>query len=284
MNMPHHVLVWGPHGVGKTALISALACEMSWLNNNSEDGSKYELLDQDGQVVKNFWMDDYAFPTQYPRDYIYKFKGNFPNRSLKAIEHQITVFDDKGSTLVETLSDLSNGIARLSIKNSRFLIAIIDPTIVFESQKLSMLKSSDPAFLVKRSDYLDYLRRLISIMGQNTSERRYIAICMSKMDLLELRWKDPKILVELCFGESFLNDINWHKRHNIVVQYFSTSAYGFFWDSNYNEFPNFDITSGMPKFKEEWRPWNVTAPFFWMFNQIEQETLNTTADYPGPFY
>ncbi len=282
--LPYHILVWGPHGVGKTTLISALACELSWLNNNSDDGSRYELLDQGGYSVRNFWKDDYSFPTQSPKDYVYRFRGTVTNSDFDSIEHQIAVFDDKGSTLIESLSESSNGIAKLSMKNARFLIAIVDPTIILESQKLSILEAHNSSFLVKKAEYLDYLRQLISILSQNKSEHRYIAICLSKMDLLELRWHDPKIIVELCFGESFLNDINWQKSHNITVKYFSTSAYGFFWDSNYNEYPNFDISTGKPKFKDEWRPWNVTSPFFWMFNQIEKETFNTVAKYPDPFY
>ncbi|MFT3892780.1 MAG: ATP-binding protein [Anaerolineales bacterium] len=278
----NRIALWGPSGVGKTTLIRALACELSWLNRNNPDFS-YELTGPDGQSIRNFWTDEYSEPTKSPEDFLYTFRRVNPGLATPLVEHQIVIFDDKGNSLIRSFDSDFNRITELSLRDARFVIAIIDPTLILETQRISLIDTSTAPSITK-SDYLNYLRRLLSLMGQNNKERRYLAICLSKMDLFELRWQNPKVLAELFFGETFLHDIDWQVAKNISIQYFSTSAMGFVWDNNYNEFPNFDIGTGLPKFKYEWRPWNITAPFFWMFSQIETQETGRSSNYPAPFY
>ena len=55
---------------------------------------------------------------------------------------------------------------------------------------------------------------------------------------------------------------------NFRIETFSTSAFGFL-----QSVPNYNAETGELKDVTRWKPYNVEAPFFWVFSHIERRRL-----------
>ncbi len=291
------ILLWGPPGSGKTCLLNAFAREIHFLSKNNEF-SEYSLFDKRSHVPLSFlWSKEFAAPTTKAEDFDFVFINSIKKPKLKSIEHTIRVYEDRGDALIQALNQSKNQtMAGSSLQEATHIIALIDLTLIADSALEKHLPKSRQA--ISKIEYLNYIQRLIQI----ASERAYplnMAICLNKMDLSGLRWEDPKTIIEIYLGINFLETIMYHSRGNINISFFVTSAMGYYYDKEGFEHPNYSNNKNGPLHEEEWQPWNVSAPFFWMFDQIERQQRmkqpnkfgsvfrqaeEEIPSYPKPFY
>lgn len=112
------------------------------------------------------------------------------------------------------------------------------------------------------------------------------------MDTISSRWNDPETFFELCFGNSWSQvKTSISKSKNVQVSLFLASAAGFVRDSSYREYQNFHNNAIAVEYA--WRPWNVSAPFFWIFDNFEEHSptpwysfgrQDNQKTYPAPFF
>ena len=290
------ILLWGPSGSGKTCLLNAFAREIHFLSKKNEF-SAYSLLDKRSRIpVSYLWNKEFGAPTTRAEDLDFVFINNIKKPKLKDIEHTIRVYEDRGDALVQALNQSRGStIAGSSLREATHIIALIDLTLITDSVWEKHIPKSKQA--ISKIEYLNYIQKLIQI----ASEKSYplnIAICLNKMDLSSLRWEDPRTLIEIYLGINFLDTIMYHARGNINISFFVTSAMGYFYDKEGIEHPNYDANKSGPLHENEWQPWNVSAPFFWMFNEIERQKIERSRkisfawkqteedvpSYPKPFY
>jgi hypothetical protein len=110
---------------------------------------------------------------------------------------------------------------------------------------------------------------------QNNNSKRYLAICMTKMDTTRFRDSDNWRLLERVFGSDIYKLItNYRTTFNIEV--FATSAAGYFVNERGEHVPNF--SNGRLVDIDEWSPINCAAPFFWMFENQEIERIRAASN------
>jgi hypothetical protein len=98
--------------------------------------------------------------------------------------------------------------------------------------------------------------------------RRNLAICMSKVDLLDYAG-NPWVMLEYRYGQALRNLLERYRQsHNIEV--FATTSAGYYYQKD-KWVPNF--AGGLLIDTDHWRPVNAAQPFFWIFERIERERL-----------
>jgi len=261
------ILIWGLHGVGKTSMINSLPHELEKLSK--EDGIIYKLTNPSDESDGN---QETRFRSKYEKVEATQFHDPislnlrvFPALNPKvARKYNLVFVDDKGDEMkaaVDKTRDASpsNNIIRNYLeRHSKGVIAI------FEYDR----NVSDSKVKYENSDLLINLLDILS----SRKEKASLAICINKIDRTRQRWKDPKVFFEMVFEnnwKSILQIIMEAKNKNVKVDFFVTSMVGYFRNSQGVTVPNFsgsDVIDG-----DVLRPWNVTAPLFWILESIEDE-------------
>ena len=269
------IFLWGPSGSGKTYLINALKRELQLMGNDLHE-EMFVLKDMDGNRISGILAQPIE-ATSSPTTYELMLE-RIDNRLWETIvRHRIIIQDDSGDALLK-MTETGN------LGDERFGIILIDASLI---SNIGATKNSDTLVLNHdeiRSN-IDKIIRLIDVLSKKP-HKSYLAICLSKMDQIHLRWKDPKVLAEICLGSKSVSQLcNYASlRSKIELSYFITSSVGYCWDANNQEWPNYNPSSGSIHNIEAWRPWNVTAPFFWLFQKLETEFYQDTMRYPQPYY
>lgn len=288
------ILLWGPSGSGKTCLLNAFARELHFLSQNNHS-SKYSLLDKRSRFpVSYLWDKEFSKPTTKAEDLDFVFTYN-KEKPKPAIEHVIRVYEDRGDALVKALNQsIGSSVAISSFREATHIIALIDLTLITDSIFGKHLPKGRTS--ISKIEYLSYIQKLIDLAVEKTHTLN-LALCLNKMDLSSLRWEDTETLIEIYLGSVFFKAIKNHPQKNINISFFATSAMGYFLDKEGFEHSNYNANNNGPLHEEIWQPWNVSAPFFWMFNQIEsgyskdsnildffRPAEEKIPNYPKPFY
>jgi GTPase SAR1 family protein len=259
------ILVWGLSGVGKTTFINALPRELSLF---PEAGLRFEMH---GELPV-------LEPTQHGDELDYKFKVS-DQKGIILKEYFLGIYDDKGDSMKNALLDIDNDTFILSyVKSSKGIIAILDPIMLL----------NNPA---QRQELVKLIQNLLKILNQR-NDHPSLALCLNKMDVLQTRWGSPETVFEMCFDSSWgAIKSNIASSKNVLIELFLVSATGFVRDNMYREFPNFS-GAGIAV-EDRWRPWNASAPFFWIFNNLDKPSpspwfslwsKSEVQPYPLPFF
>lgn len=261
------IMIWGLSGVGKTTFIHALPREMSMFPNV---GLRFKL-EGDLPIMA---------PTEFGEDLSFQFKISKVESGEIVREYALSLYDDKGDAMKRALEDIDSDSIILSyIRLAKGIIVLIDPTLILND-------------LNHKRELIRLIQNLINLLRKR-EDRPSVAICMNKMDLLNSRWNDPEIFFEICFGSAWRDlKANILSSRNIDFRLFLVSAAGFVRDGLYREYSNF--LNNKIEVEDAWRPWNVSAPFFWIFSRFDElqtkpwyslwQSDTDKNTYPLPFY
>jgi len=282
------IALWGPTGSGKTWLIHALAKELVWYSRHDPEFD-YQVMDQAGMPVDISPPSlSVIGPTHGHEDRSWQFqrtpRQESKSHQISAHTHNINVHDDKGASLVEALQiPDQHPMTLITLRESTNVIALLDPTLLESSSvqsPINLISGSASSNLKSKAEYaqmIQYLCHLMVSQARNQDER-YLAVCITKIDLLNIR-RDPNILVEPLFGTSMAHILDSYK-NQIKIKIFATSAVGYYWDSSKRK-SNYDPATREVRYPSSWEPFNVAAPFFWIFECNERLRLNR--GWLGPF-
>lgn len=253
-----NISIWGPSGSGKTSLLYSFSRRLNSINRDDPDFSfdLFELINEDYRPTSIDLPP--KFPTSNPEDYILTFRRVPKQRTKKhlvsAHSHNLLIHDYMGAAMLGSKDDISRG----NIFFSDCLIIIIDPT----------LKSGVEI-------YNHYLPRLFSSNHFQESPIKHVAFCITKCDQLHYRG-EPGWIYERIFGKTSISLLE-KSVSRINYKFFLVSSYGFC-SVNNRDIPNFDPSTGYLLYPEQWEPYQVEGPFFWLFQNIELEKINKRAN------
>lgn len=256
------IALWGPTGSGKSWLINAFAYSLRQINDHSED-FEYMLSDKFSNMMLGSPPTSVA--TKGIEDSTYVFsripKKNTPAHQISASVHRIVIHDAKGADTVNLMNSSSNA----TMTYSKYVIALLDPTLLSTPRNLSKM------------GYTELLNSLLLKMAQKRGEGKAqkLAICITKIDTLRVKMGDPYELLEICFGKEMHDTIRRYAT-TFDIKLFPISPAG--WTNNAKEnTSNFDSQTGVLLRPDNWKPYNVEAPFFWFFESSERERIKQSA-------
>jgi len=248
------IILWGAQGVGKSTFINALSRELPFLFPGLEldGGEELPPLEQ---------------PTHSGREYQYRFRILNKNGEVEKI-YNLGFYDDKGGEMEKVALDIDeiDSFIKSYVQGSaKGIIVLFDPNLMNDMEK--------------RQKSARMMKGLLKLLSQR-SDNCFLAVCMNKMDTLDVRWSVPETVFELCFGDSWGTiKKSMANTKNVAVKYFLTSAAGFVKGSSVEYSNFFDEKIAV---EHSWRPWNVSAPFFWIFENFEErESLPWYATFLG---
>jgi GTPase SAR1 family protein len=295
-----NILVWGMHGVGKSSMIDALPHELAKLSK--DDGFTFKLTleqnDNESLELKEFRVKpsfEKIEPTKSHETSKYNLSislSNDPGKILK--KYKLVFVDDRGDAMKDALDnnkDLSstNNLIRNYLNVSSGVIALFEYGSPLELPHENRKQSG---FYTQA----DLLISLIDILAERKERKDgvFLALCINKIDKTRLRWKDPMVAFEMFFDykwSDILSIMNFAKTKNVQIDFFVTSMVGYCRNSQGMTVPNYsgkDISD-----KKIMRPWNSTAPLFWMLGNIEYNipfpwfplvTKKVTLELPKSFF
>ncbi len=275
------IAMWGPTGSGKSWLIHAFGRTL--LKYSMADADfLYEITDRDGLPLELYGLPNVK-PTSSIEDQVFLFRRRGKKISeahrISSHSHQISIIDNKGSNLL-SLDDMATST---SLINSPNIILLLDTSLPRRAHfvdsesgadREDVLEiTNDVPFLFSPEEYRSVESKLLQLLTGSFNGERRIAVCLTKVDLLRLRGRDPTELVKMFFGaELFSLFKEYSSMPNIDIEFFSVSSAGFIRDSSGIK-PNFDIVTGNLLEPQSWEPYNVEAPFFWFFENIERKRI-----------
>lgn len=162
-------------------------------------------------------------------------------------------------------------------KNLPAMMLIIDPNKIEDEKDQDELVSN-----LKNLCRLESQITLTSNDSKAHTYTRHIAICVNKYDEIVSKavGLSPKDYVLNHATPALHNELT-KIEHKFVVQYFYTSAWGFYNNlDNGRRGPN--VASNQYKDREHWVPFRVTAPFFWLFEEFEKERIENIWRFLNP--
>lgn len=275
------IAMWGPTGTGKTWFINAFGRKLK--DYQDDPDFFYELLEGDNilhEVLQNSQQEKTEIPvsvkpsetknikaTEDIQDHVWIFrrrsKKTTTAHSVSSFSHAIHVADNKGQNTIE----LKNNRAVINLVNSaNFIVMMLDPT------KLSTV-SGDLGSQISPSDYANVVDNLFQAFIVNPHSKRHIAICVTKIDQLHVKQRDPWELILMYFEKEMYEVLQKYNRNeNFSLETFAVSAMGFLRDGT-NMIPNYEVSNGQLLNPGEWKPYNVDAPLFWLFENLEKQRL-----------
>lgn len=272
----------GPSGVGKTWMLHALAKELQWYSRQ-DDQFNYELaqLNPGGgapiPVVP-------APPTQGPtattfnpnmgmRDNAFVFTRRAANPSapaqlLSQHKHDIAIFDDAGANFVDVVSGGGTRVIQKAIVDAASVILLLDSTY---SQ---VAGAGGGGTFATQHEYLTFVQSLCHMLASVPVPQRYLAVCATKIDQTGMAGRSSQQVIEMLFGAQMLSTIEQYSSV-MNINYFQVSSVGYY-RTPQGVLPNFDEMSGSVMNPNQWLPYNVVAPFFWIFEQIERQRISKT--------
>jgi len=256
------IVFWGPPASGKSWLINAFAKELQ--NYEGDPNFYYELKDSVTDVP--------IFPSPEPiagtskiSDSVWEFsrkakKHSFSHEVSSHI-HRIRIRDDRGYSTFT----LDNMLTKATFREFDSVFLLLDPTSVGNTNEESDIKISP-------SLYAEKIRNLFETMNLSSGSQRFIAVCITKIDQLGARQRDPWEIINIYFGNDLYKILNQYRSFtNLSIQTFSTSAFGFL--PTVKREPNYDPSTGTLRSPDLWEPYNVASPFFWIFENIERRRI-----------
>ncbi|MBI5223172.1 hypothetical protein HY990_01995 [Candidatus Micrarchaeota archaeon] len=289
------IALWGPHGAGKTWLVKSLAKslekhngEASELRYGIRNANTGEDLYYEGipevfptvGMVGEEWIFGRKVNTRFVKKVSYKHK-------ISVYEHRIEIRDVEGE-LTEKLKEHED--IQKYIRGAKSVLLILDPfqfgdrppesspmpnrddDVGNTESNVSHIKAEKTIFT--EEDYCRLVRDLIKLLS-NSNNTKNLAICVTKYDRLGIRTRDPWEVIDIKFGTQMLELFRATIKDpskNLNIRPFLVSSFGYL-DKAQTQ-PNFNQNSGFIQKKDAWEPFNVEAPFFWLFEQTERQILN----------
>ncbi len=303
------IAIWGPTGSGKDWLIRGFAKELQHFNREYPDFS-FELYDEeDNPIVPVPPTKATIDPTSDQEDFVLKFvrrpTSQNPDHAhrISAHSHKINIHNDAGAKLLSILVDQKGFEDTFrTVMDSQFLIVVLDPTYVvnnpdqtrrqtdkknnngmdFTESDNDDFEMSDENYppianqkIFSRDEYIQIVHYLLMALSKDAGQRRYLAICLTKMDKKKVRG-NPKDLIKRIFGQGMYDLLESYKR-TFEIEVFATSSVGFVKKRiggmgvrASNE------ASGDLIDPAQWQPVNTAAPFFWIFESSEKEKIKAS--------
>jgi hypothetical protein len=262
------IAVWGTPASGKSSLFMAFSASIYKYYQLSDVA--YQLYNADNyEPVNPFWTPLMPRATERPTDteYIFtrQFSKGFKGASVSSHSHHLILWDDKGENLMSVINDADNyKITAKRMSSADGIIVTLNPaSISSESNR------TRPFYSYSRPEYLQIVSNLIDFVQKN-NPTCYWAFCLTKMDLYPTLVKnEPWDVLREIFGQE-LHDFIKAKLPAENVEIFITSALGFTKEKE----PNYDYATGSLALANEWEPYNVEFPFFWIFEKLEIKRLS----------
>lgn len=299
------IALFGPTASGKDWLIKSLAKEMERVNRGANNIFYYELMQvlPDGTITPaTADIPTGGAATSDPEDYFYRFTRRALNDKYRCYEHthNIVIHNNAGSVLAASLLDSDQFMATYqNLLNARNLIILIAPPegaaqgrpastqTDYKSELAELLETIDspqePVYddrlssSVLRpwtsSDYERFISLLFHALNNRSINigRRNIAICLTKVDQRKTQISNS----EQVFNIMFPNLVRPVKiqRQNHNIGFFQTSSAGYITQTNNSgkivQVPNIQGSNLLNE--ERWKPFGITGPFFWIFENLERE-------------
>lgn len=271
-NWEQSIALWGPTGSGKTWLIQALNQELKWYSQHDPE-FHYRMTDSDGRFLSV--MAPEPKPTPRIEDRLWRFarepKKDTKAHRISAHAHQINVHDDKGASLVDAVySPGQNPLTEITLQTADSLLVLLDPTLVQGSLVAQPATSGGSLYTQRQYTYL--VQALLEKVAE-TQEERYVAACLTKVDRMDLQ-RDAWQYIHILFGPDMVYLLQ-NSGQGVQTQAFATSAVGFYLQGGKTH-SNYDDSSGQVRYPDRWKPFNVAAPFFWLFENVEKQRLKKT--------
>lgn len=254
------ISIWGTTGSGKSSLLHSFSASL--FRYYQLDNQAFYLRDENGIPANPFWRYEFPMPTQSLTEQTYIFSRRFPpnvkGAEVSSHEHHLVFQDNSGEQLVSVVLDSNTrDLTARKLFSSDGILVTLDPSQVENNSS-------------RRNEYTQLISNLFEFVQENQTSKKYWAFCLTKMDLYpQLIRSDPLYVLEQLFGSEMLRLINSRMAQN-EIRVFITSAVGFYSEhkSNYN------YESGNLASAEQWEPYNVESPFFWIFENIERQRLS----------
>jgi len=118
---------------------------------------------------------------------------------------------------------------------------------------------------------------------KRTGKKYRIAVCVTKIDQCQTPHREASEVIEGLYGRNMHILLDEIRRH-FPVKEFCVSSAGYLSDGK--DTPNFDPNRevqqgqrGYLRDEDNWRPYNVLAPFFWMFEDQERQRLKSEGNW-----
>lgn len=301
------IALWGPSGAGKDWLFRSFAKELQFYNTNERYNRdfQYELREiiDDGNPNPSPVNPDLPrnLPATTSMDDVHYYFTRIPMiqdkaHQISALVHNIIIHNDKGQDLVDSLEDPDTFQAQfhtLTHAQNIFLVLGIPSDFNKNTSPSSSTTASQPDSNPndiqpletilddlgrqgrqsvtqgnwRSVDYVNFIKQLLAVLGRTS--RKNLAVCMTKSDQLPGLKGDPWSVLwkryNLDLHREFTVLRQWHN-----VQVFNTSAAGYI---RVGGVPSPNMDRGNIRDMNRWHPVNTTAPFFWIFEQIERANL-----------
>lgn len=279
---PVRISLWGPVGAGKTCLVYALAQELEHFHNRAlGDITKYDLQHDNGLKVLPKAGGDRPLGNKKAEDYGFQFVRRLKENDLLIAEHSVRIHDDYGlSTLLTGAEDTpvsqeeyDSRIRELNVARSDGMLAFLDIDC-----HNSAPSAPDKGILASDEAYCQYVKSLIRTFASPdrvNRSKKYLGVCVSKVDFHPKLLRDPDDLLEVFFPKTDELLKAHNGRDELVIRNFQTSAVGFLPNGQ----PNYDPDTGW-LLSEPWDPFNAAAPLFWIFGEIEKTRAANPIPYP----
>lgn len=255
------VAIWGPRASGKTWLWHAFVKTIANYNR-PVNGLMYEIHES---KINDFAFIEHSFsPTQNKDTSIFRFQRISASKShrefLSSYSHKIFISDYAGGYFQ---GDLRNTNQEEHLLRNVFTeTAFVDVILIALDSKFSG---------ITKEEYPKLIRNFATALDKiEPNRKRLFAMCVTKADTIPA-WIDANLdaLIELKFGVEML-DVCSEIAQKHDVQIFITSAIGFLHDTNKS---NCDPDKGTIIDVENWTPYGVEYPFFWVFETIEKRKI-----------
>lgn len=260
--------LWGPRGSGKDWVIRSLARSLEQYNIDNNNNNRYDkdfehlVLQADGTIPVNIQAPNTPIDpttTGAPEDTVYIYerraRKNSPIHSVSAHTHEILITNASG----EDFENANVHSVNYAVQKATCLLILLDHTKISSG----MLNMAGYESMVK--DLLESLEK------PSNGNKRYIAACITKIDMLKTKRPDPAEDLIMYFGPGMDEVFRRHtKSKDVEFKLFSISSYGFLKDG---KTPNYNHETQDLRDPMFWNPINVEQPFFWLFEKVERDRL-----------
>ena len=286
----YNIGLWGPPGSGKTWFIYSFGRKLKDYQNDPDfyfelfqGDQRTDNLNEDFPDMSSNGMPLDIMPsdatkieaTKELEDQVWVFRRRGKKDTYRHVisshSHAINVHDDAG---LQTIKLASNQTV-VNLATSDFLVLMLDPTKLstFRGAKLDEEHQGEHIAIYEPHQYAEIVRNLFQALLANPRPKRYVAVCVTKIDQLSVKQRDPWQLVQMLF-EKDLYDVlkTYEKNERFELQTFAVSAMGFYNEGTTTR-PNFDNLTGKLAKPGDWKPYNVESPLFWLFDSVERQIL-----------
>jgi len=287
MSVSRNLMMFGGVGSGKTLMIHALSRSLHHLSGKEGNLSAYEIKETLGssaqetsrtKIVPWYWQPIEASGQRHTED----FKETHYQMEYKAgqsvpTKYEFSVFDGRGVLFMNILtSNLRDDVLK-SLENVDGVIALLavdqlSSRMLDELEMLArvMVEQKEKQMPARVEPKTWPSRKPLS------PKKTKLAVCLHKMDLLNMRWGHPDQMFRAVFGNVWNETkLRLEKVSSLEICPFVTSSLGFYLPLHDPcELPNSVSADGRQiKFPEKWLPWNVEHPFLWILQDRKKEDL-----------